>query len=208
MENDFWKQIKTSDAVKLFREMLSLRNDFAEPDASVSMTDVWLELADDRYQKTDEYRTKIKLYSGSDTDDTKAGVVVFGNLLTLVVTKHFWELARKNSVLQNFLLAHEFAHVACDHHSNGAGMKHFRLTSKNGVKANIPPTWEEFEANLAAVFFQCGVALFEKETTPFELASRHRTDFRYAKRIQKLCQSDVFQAEYDKQTAPKPFEVF
>lgn len=207
MTIDYWKQLKTSYAVRLFREMAVLRSYYATSDEAISMADVWEDLASTEFEETDEFKTQIKFFSGNEEHNRKAGIITFASRITLIVSHGFWRLARGNQWLQNFLLAHEFVHVALDHHANAAVVKHFKLDSSNGVNANIPPTWEEFETNVAAVFFQCGDALFEKEKYAFELAAKYRTDKHYVERLQRLCQSQAFQGELGNQMAFKPKRV-
>ena len=204
MTQDYWKQLKTPDAVQLFCQMVDLRSYYATPDEPVSMTEVWEDMASTEFEDSDEFKTKIKMFSGEEKHNRKAGVVAFASQISLIVSKGFWELARKGERFRNFLLAHEFVHIVRDHHAHGAVVKHFQLDSRTGVNSNIPPTWEEFETNVGAVLFQCGTALFEKDRTAFEIAQKFRTDPYYVERLQRLCQSRVFLDEYERQTSPKP----
>ena len=58
--------------------------------------------------------------------------------------------------------------------------------------SNIPPTVEEYQANLGAVFFQCGVALEDERLTTLDLAHRSFSDVSYVRRAQKLVQLSLF----------------
>lgn len=207
MTSDWWKQLKTQETVRLFWEMVDLRNYYVASGEVVSMTEVWEDLASTEFDETDEFKTRIKFFSGDEEHDRKAAVIAFASKITLVVSKGFWSLACNKGMLQNFLLAHEFSHIALDHHSKAAAIKHFKLDASHGTYANIPPTWEEFETNVAAVFFQCGDALLEKEKLALDIAVKFRTDAYYVGRLQKLCQSQTFRDELDKQLGQKPKRV-
>lgn len=203
MTSDYWKQLNTPDTVRLFCEMSDLRSHYANADEAVPMTEVWKDLASPDFKNADEFDTNIKFFSGDEEHKRKAGVIAFGRRITLVVSREFWELALRNDMLRNFLLAHEYAHVVLDHHASAAVIKNFKLGSRSGVNANIPPDWEEFETNVAAVFFQCGYALLNEEKTAFELAKKFYTDEYYVEKLQRLCQSKAFQNELNRRLARK-----
>jgi hypothetical protein len=62
--------------------------------------------------------------------------------------------------------------------------------------ANTPPTLEELEANYAAVFFQCGIALADPRWNPLNLARRAFSDPYYVDKAQTIVQLEVFQREF------------
>lgn len=137
---------------------------------------------------------KIKKYVGSEIEDwqRKAGVIKLGERVVLSTDRRLFENAEKGCKLSNFILAHEFAHVALGHHDQNLVMKHFQLFATQNGMSNIPPTPEEYQANLGAVFFQCGVALEDDKIAPLDLAHRSFSDVSYVKRAQRLVQLSIF----------------
>lgn len=190
------QSLTTPEAVSLFREMIGYRRIYCEDTKFFRMTDVWNWLADS------EGEVKIKTYRTENAEDykRKAGVVAFGKRSTLVVDKKLLENADDGCKLSNFMLAHEFAHLALDHHAQGAVVKNFQLFATASGSANIPPTKEEYEANLAAVFFQCGVALLNPTLDPLTLAHRAHSDVTEVKKATRMCRLDVFRDELKRQT--------
>ena len=69
-------------------------------------------------------------------------------------------------------------------------------------KANIPPTLEERETNFAAVFLQCGTALFDQRWSAVDLARRAFSDVYYVHKAQSCVQLDVFKREFYKPKKP------
>ena len=63
-------------------------------------------------------------------------------------------------------------------------------------RANIPPTDEELEANFAATFFQCGIALLDQNADALRLAHRAFTDVNYVRKALKMCRSPEFLEEF------------
>ncbi len=189
------QSLTTSEAVSLFREMIGYRRIFCEDAEFFRMTDVWNWLADC------EGEVKIKTFRTENAEDykRKAGVVAFGERSMLVVDEKLLKNADEGCKLSNFMLAHEFAHLALDHHAQEAVVKHFQLFATASGNANIPPTKEEYEANLAAVFFQCGVALLDPKIDPLTLAHRAHSDVTEVKKVTRLCRMDVFCDELKRQ---------
>ena len=85
--------------------------------------------------------------------------------------------------------------VALNHHAMNAVTKHFQLFSGPRGMSNVPPTLEELEANYAAVFLQCGVALEDLRWDSAPLASRAFSDIEYVKLAQRAVRLEVFQRE-------------
>lgn len=180
-------------AVDIFREMLSLRRIYCEDTHFFKMNDVWEWLAEDNKE------IRIKTYNGSSsTRPAKAGVVAFGDKSTLVVSEEMLSRAKSGCKLANFTLAHEFSHLALDHHAKGAVVKNFQLFESSSGLANIPPTIEELEANYAAVFFQCGVELLDSRNVPIFLANQAHADVYYVKKAMKILSVPAFRRELSK----------
>jgi hypothetical protein len=125
----------------------------------------------------------------------RAGIVVFGDQVTLNVDERLLENAKKGCKLSNFILAHEIGHLALDHHARSAKVMNFQLFAGPNGLSNLPPTIEELEANFAAVFFQCGSALADSHWEPLQLAHKAFTEVGYVKKAQRYVQLEVFQRE-------------
>lgn len=192
-----WQLLTTHRAAETWKTMLSHRRTLFDDTDFFKMPGVWEYLC----EESDDWQ--IKTYRSAETEDfkRKAGVVAFGNRVTLTVDAMLMERARQGCKLSNFILAHELGHLALDHHSNSAVTKNFQLFAGPQGLANIPPTLEELEANIAAVFFQCGTALMDNRWTATELAHRAYSDVYYVGKVQRIVQLDVFQRELNK---PRP----
>jgi hypothetical protein len=122
----------------------------------------------------------------------------------LTVDQDLWADAKQGCMFSNFTLAHEFGHVALNHHAQFAGIRNFRLSEgRAGMLSNKPPNETELEANYAAVFFQCGKFLEEQGWTDYELARRAYSDSHYVKRARSIVQLGVFRDELEKLTVPR-----
>ncbi|MEZ5911893.1 MAG: hypothetical protein R3D84_06425 [Paracoccaceae bacterium] len=141
------------------------------------------------------------LQIGSLEDFKKSGRCFFADRVTLTVDEQLWEGARKGNLFFNYMLAHEAGHLVLNHHARGAVTKNFQLYAGPNGSANIPPTLEELEANYAATFLQCGVALFDRRWEFLTLAKRAFSDPRYVKKIQGEVRLDAFQRYLHR---PKP----
>lgn len=141
--------VTAARAAAIFKEMLSSRREYCADSDFFRAVDVWEWMAEGTSG------TKIKAYRevASSELQFKAGVVAFGDNVTLVVDGRLLELARKGSKQANFVLAHELGHLGLNHHARGAVVKNFQLFAQGSDMANVPPTTEELEANLAAIFF-------------------------------------------------------
>ena len=181
----------------IFREMQSLRRIYCEDTQFFKMIDVWEWLTDDD-EGSGEIRIK-KYKSSNSTQRTKAGVVALGDKATLVVSEEMISKAKNGGKFENFTLAHEYSHLALDHHAMGAVVKNFQLYNSDSGLANIPPTIEELEANFAATFFQCGTALLDSNVDPVSLANRAYTDVYYVKKAVRMLRIPAFRQELSKQ---------
>lgn len=176
--------------------MVSLRRIYCEDSEFFRMNEVWEWLADgDDGIKINKYRAGNK-----ENYKRKAGVVALDDKFTLSVDEVLWKNAQNGGLLENYMLAHEFAHLGHDHHAKGAVTKNFQLYDSPFGMANIPPTFEEYEANLSAVFFQCGVALLDQNVEALSLVRRAHSDFTYVKKALGMCRLDVFRDELKRQT--------
>ncbi|MEM6741600.1 MAG: hypothetical protein AAF646_15940 [Pseudomonadota bacterium] len=147
----------------------------------------------------------IKTFHSRGAEDYKrtAGVIAFDGRVTLTVDEQLMRNARKGCKLSNFTLAHELGHLALDHHASSAVTKNFRLFSGPSGESNIPPTAEELEANYAAVFFQCGVALFDDQFDALALANRAFCDVPWVKKAQRAVRTTPFRLNYERLIRPK-----
>jgi len=140
-------------------------------------------------------RWSIKLLKSNQFEDhkRKASLVFFDHWVTLSVDEKLMAAASRGCRLSNFILAHEVGHLALDHHAMSATTKHFQLFSGPNGMSNIPPTLEELEANIAAVFLQCGPALISSGLDAVELARRAHSDVTYVRKAQRIVRLDAFQ---------------
>jgi hypothetical protein len=59
----------------------------------------------------------------------------------------------------------------------------------------LPKSYYELEADFAAVAFQCGVALLDRQLSSAELAKRASCEAGQVSNAQRMLKSDVFQSE-------------
>ena len=187
-------ELRTSQVARIFKDMLDLRRIYCKDSEFFRMDEFWDWLSD---EDGDSVGIQIKRYKSSNLDPYKnrAATIAFGDNATLVVPEDMMVKAAEGCKLSNYTLAHEIGHLALGHHARSAVVKNFQLFSSDNGLANIPPTVEELEANYAAVFFQCGIALLDPKIDPLELANRASTDVYSVRKIKKLCGLDVFQRE-------------
>ena len=186
----------TERVVEIYREMLWYRRQLYNDADFFKVPEAWEKICEgNQTYKTKTYRSEI-------TEDFKrrAGIVVLGESATLIADEKLIERAREGCKLSNFILAHEIGHLALDHHARNAKVKNFQLFEGANGLSNIPPTTEEWEANFAAVSFQCGVALEDTKATALELAHRAYSDTKTIRMAQKLVQLDAFQRELRRQS--------
>lgn len=183
--------IRTDRAVKVFNEMLGLRRIYCQDTNFFKSIEVWDWIADS------DAKIRIKEFDGDRSgNEKKAGVVAFDDRFTLIAPSALLSNARNGCKFSNFTLAHEFSHIALDHHAKGAVVKNFQLYSSQSGLANIPPNDEELEANYAATMFLCGIALLAPNVDPVRLADRACCDVYYTKKTIKLCQTSVFREAF------------
>ena len=181
--------LTTDRIVVVFEEMISLRRLYCEDHEFFRMTKFWEDLCSDLPD------WKIHRLPPTDDEDyaRKAGVVEFDDRGILIADRRLLENAERGCLFSNFILAHEFAHVGLGHHKRNAVVKNYKLFECKTGRMNIPPTNEEYEANLGAVFFQCGAALANKNLSALELARRAFSDVETVRKAQKMVQLEVFQ---------------
>mgnify|MGYP000852453242 CR=1 FL=1 len=181
--------LSTSRGVEIYEQMIALRRDFCIDADFFKMSDVWKYLCDG------DGDWAINTYRSDETEDfkRKAAVVALGHRVTLTVDEKLMEKATQGCRLSGFILAHELSHVALGHHQRAAVTKNFQLFAGPCGMSNLPPTVEELEANYAAVFFQCGVALSDGRWDAVRLANRAFSDIDYVRKAQAIVRLDVFQ---------------
>jgi len=184
--------ISTQRAVEIYREMVWWRRELCEDTEFFNVPDTWETLCEDIET------WKMNAYQ-AEGQKPKAAMVVFGDHATLTVDERLVEKARKGCGLSNSILAHEISHLALDHHAQSATTKHFQLSKGPKGFAVKPPNSEELEADLGAVFFQCGVALEDKSLSALELARRGSADVALVRNAQRYVQLHVFQEELSRQ---------
>jgi hypothetical protein len=180
--------MSTERAAEIYEVMLEYRRAFCADTKFFKMTELWDHLV------AGDGEWKIQLFrSGLGADyERRAGVVALGHRVTLTADVELWERATAGSLIANFILGHELGHLALDHHAKAAVVKNFKLfVGSKGCMANIPPSVEELEAHLAAVFLQCGVALEDPRWSALELAKRAFSDVSYVKKCQSYVRLDV-----------------
>jgi hypothetical protein len=188
----------TARAAEVFHEMISVRRIFCADTEFFRMTDFWK----DQCEGSD--RWSIRTYRSTDTRGymRPAGVIAFDDRVGLTVDESLWRKAEGGCPFSNFTLAHEVGHLALDHHAHSATTKNFKLSASSRGMANIPPTLEERETNFAAVFLQCGTALFDQRWSAVDLARRAFSDVYYVQKAQSCVQLDVFKREFYKPKKP------
>lgn len=174
--------LTTKRAVAIFEEMISIRRDYCADSEFFRMDRFWEDVSDEHGNWS------IKAYCSSETEDfkRKAGVIEFDGRVTLTVDKRLMENASQGCKLSNFILAHEAGHLGLGHHAKSAVTKNFQLFAGPSGMSNLPPTLEELEANYAATFLQCGVALLDPKWGPVQLAHRHVRMFTMSRKLSKL----------------------
>jgi hypothetical protein len=186
--------ISTRRAAEIFDEMIACRRDFCADNEFFRMTELleWLCEGSERWS--------IKTYRSGEQENFKpaARVTAFFDRVTLTVDERLWRDAEQGGKLSNYILAHELGHLALGHHARNAGTKHFQLFAGPDGMINRPTNEKEFEANLAAVFFQCGVALCDVRWHPVQLAHRAFSDVHYVRKAQAYVQFSIFQQELNR----------
>lgn len=189
--------IAPARAARIYVDMLWYRRELYDDHTFFKMTDVWKTLC----EEFDGFA--VKTYKTSEVEDfkRKAGLIAFDGRVTLTADERLMDLASRGCWLSNYMLAHEFGHLGLDHHRTGAIVKNFQLFVGPSGMENIPPTPEELEANYAATFFQCGVALLDLRFSDLELARRAFSDPNYIKKARAIMGAPAFQREVQRLTA-------
>ncbi|WP_300064027.1 hypothetical protein [uncultured Roseobacter sp.] len=190
--------VSVARGAEMFRELLSYRRLYRDDDEFFTMGEMWEDLASD----IDE--VSIKFFEDRDGECLKrAGVIHFDGRTTLVLPQSSLTKAKRGSRFVNFTLAHEFSHVALGHHDDKPRIMNFQLSDEM-IRKNLPPTVEEYEANLGAIFLQCGVALFDTTLSPATLAARAYTEEHYVKNAMRICRLNEFRQELEKLAQDRP----
>lgn len=189
--------ISLKRAVEVFRAMLSLRRDLLADGTFVRAIDIWEELSED----DPKWKTKLVRSGKGEDYARRLGIVAFGDFVTLIIDEFLWQKAKSGCMFTNFLVAHELTHLGLDHHARNAVTKNYQIYSGPNGMCNIPPTAEEYETNLGAVFFQCGMALFDESLSDLELARRSFSDPNYVKKARRMVRLEAFQNELNR---PRP----
>ena len=177
-------EISTSRAVEIYLDALSCRE--------YGNTQNIPRLIEDLFSGSSGWTITFYGSEQSDEYEPKAAVIAGFGRYTLVVDRTLWARAKNGDIFASFVLAHELGHIQLRHHDHGSIRKHYRLRATEAGLANIPPTVEELEANLWAVFFQCGDLLENPNLEAVQLAKASRTDVRYVKRAQRYLNVDSF----------------
>ncbi len=187
-------KISLARAVDIYEEMVGCRRMMYDDQEFFKMSDV-LEALCDCEKDGSEDIWRIKTFKTNLTEDyrRKVGVIKFEGSVTLSMDQRFWEKARKGCALCNFTLAHEIGHLGLEHHDTNAKIMNFQLFKGPKGYSNLPPTTEELEANYAAAFFQCGVALVDDTWFPRQLAKRAYSDVSYVEKAQRMVRLPEFQ---------------
>lgn len=193
--------ISPTRAAEIFKTMLEYRRGFCADTEFFKMTGVLKDL----FAVGEGWSLKTYRSGLGDNYVRRAGVIAFNNRVTMTMDQELWDRADGGCRFANFVLAHEFGHLALDHHAQNAVIKNFVLYPRSGSMCNVPPNTEELEANFAATFFQCGIALFDEWRNPTELARRACSDSDYIKKIRLLFPLESFQREWKKTPSVSAF---
>lgn len=128
----------------------------------------------------------------------KAGIIAFEERVKLLISRDFVDRAKRGETLSNFILAHEFCHVALDHHGHAAVIKNFDLSLRSDGFAIEAPDDEELETNYATVFLLCGPAIMDASIDAVVLAKKAHCDIRFVKKAVAGMRLPEFKAEWDR----------
>lgn len=192
-------KISVQRAAQVFKEALLCRRDFCRDDQFFKMPDFWDHLCGE----SETWKVKLVVSDPMGEYQRRAGVVAFGELVTLVVDKELMRLAFGGRGFANFLLAHEVGHLMLGHHDSAKVIKNFKVVDTETGMSVRPPTDEELETNYAAVFLQCGAKLFDKSFSALELARRSYSDTSMVKKAQSLVRLPEFNMELQRSSSPK-----
>lgn len=109
----------------------------------------------------------------------------------LNVSKLKFEAAKKNSYFPNFVLAHEFAHIALEHSETTTAPQPFSLHEEDGqLKSSVYDVIES-EAHYGAIFLQVGEQIFADGIDTRLLAKNAATDPYQLDRLAKICRLEI-----------------
>ncbi len=194
--------VTTTRMAEIYIEMVFLRREYMEychehsgDTLFFKMSDFWNWLC----EGSSEF--KIKKYRSDQTKDfsRRASIVALGNWMTLTVDERLFAKAADGDKFANYILAHEFGHLALGHSEISATKRNYLMSESARGMANIPATVEELEANLAAPFFQCGKLLEDARWDAVHLANRAFSDVYSVERAQKFVRLEIFQREVRRQ---------
>lgn len=178
--------ISVKRGAEIFLEMAACRREFAQDDEFFKMSSFW-----EWFSEESDF-VKIKLHSQSARGSVKrASIVAFDERVTLITSAGLFDDARRGCKFSNFVLAHELGHYALGHNQRKTIPKNFQLANTARGLSIIPPNVEEHEADRAAVFFQCGYALFD-ETDARILADRAYSEVGQVRKAMLLCRVPSF----------------
>lgn len=187
--------LSTTRIVEIFKEMVDIRRQFCADHDFVKMPTVWEDLMDE------QGNWAIRRYHSRPGGDylRRAAVMQLGDKMRLTVDNQLWENAKRGKKLDNHVLAHELAHLTLGHPSRGGVATNFALDDDGTLIRLSPPNKTELEADLGAVFFQCGVALMDDRRDFKELADRAFSEISYVKKAMQYVRLDAFRWELKRQ---------
>ena len=183
--------LSTTRAAQIWTEMVELRRELYKDDCFFKMHEPWEQFT------TESDLWSIKTYRSENQEEykQKASVVEFDGRVTLTVDEVLLSRAREGGQLENFILAHEWCHLALRHHANFASNRNFVLSSTDKGYARLAGDIFELEADFGAVVFQCGVALRDERWDSVRLAKRAYADVAAVKKVRRLVNLEVFERE-------------
>ncbi|MCA3437778.1 MAG: hypothetical protein INF48_10730 [Rhodobacter sp.] len=183
---------------EIYRTMILYRGQYCDDEELryFKMPDFWQWLCGDGKEGW-----QVKTFRSDLPDDylRKAAIIAFDGRMTLTVDEILWEKAKLGSKVPNFILGHEFAHLALDHHLGNATKKNFLLKQRNTDFAIIPPTPEELEANFGGVVFQCGPVLEDVRWGAIDIANRAFSDVAQVEKAMRIVRLEAFKQELNRQ---------
>ena len=163
------QSLDTKRVAQIFSTAITWRNEFCSANGFIKMPDVWNDLC----SAGDNWKVKKYVPSNRSEYKPKASVNAVGHSLILTVDTAFWGRAERGERFPNFVLAHELGHVMAGHIDRKASLKHFNLGQVGAQMMGIVTSeLTEKEANLAGVFFQCGMSLRDPRWEAKTLAER------------------------------------
>lgn len=177
-------------AVEIFEEALSVRRSYTDgnDNAFFKASDVW------KYLCEGDAGWKIIVTRPTDGVDfsRRAGVVSVDGRGTLTVPHEVWVGAERGNAFFNHILAHELGHLVCNHPAMATRRFNNLVPGRFGMKI-APPNPTELEADYAAVFLQCGVALQNRQWDADYLGRKAFADPDYVRKAQMAVRLDSFQ---------------